>query len=336
MRRYPSRRGTIAAVMTTLLAVAGGAAPRRAAAQGGLADQAALFLLLPVGARAVGVGHAMAAANGTSDAVWWNPSGIAAISKRDASLHHSQSVFGRGDALTFAVSSSLLGVVALSANILDFGGEIPAVDNQGNQVGTILPRNIAAVATYATEIGKRVRTGVSYKLVQFRFDCRGQCPDLPTSQASTNALDIGVQYDFQSRLPITVGAVIRNIGVSLQVKDNPQSDPLPTRLQIGAAARYALPKEVAADAEVRLAVDLIGEIPVGTPLPRFGAEFGWEKRAFVRAGYVVEAANTESGGPSLGLGFVAGRFVIDFARVFTGLSVDAGQAPTHLSLRVTF
>lgn len=311
-------------------------APRRAVAQGGLAEQAALFLLLPVGARAVGMGHATTASSGTTDAVWWNPGGIASIRRRDASLHHSQSVFGRGDALTFAVSSSLLGVVAVSANVLDFGGDIPAVDNQGNQVGTITPRNVAAVGTYATQIGRHIRTGISYKLVQFRFDCRGQCPALPTSQASTSAMDLGAQYDFFAKIPITVGAVIRNVGVRLQIKDNPQSDPLPTRLQIGALARYVIPPELAADAELRLAVDVIDEVPMGKPLPRIGAEFVWEKRAFLRTGYVVEAANTESGGPSLGLGFIFGGFVIDFARVFSGLSVDAGQAPTHLSLRLTF
>ncbi len=336
MRHRPSNRGQIAGALFTLLTVLGGTSPARANAQGGLADQAALFLLLPVGARAVGMGTAMAAMSGSTDNVWWNPSGIASIAKRDASLHHSQSIFGRGDALSFAMASSSLGVVALSANILDYGGEIPALDNQGTQVGTILPRNVAVVATYATEIGSRVRGGVSYKLVQFRFDCRGQCPDLPTSEASTSALDVGAQWDVPSRLPVTLGAVIRNIGVRLQVKDNPQADPLPTRLQVGAVARYAIPKTVTPDAEVRFSMDVIDELPLKNPLPRFGAEFGWEKRAFVRAGYVVEGKNTESGGPSLGLGFVAGRFVIDFARVFTGLSVDAGQAPTHLSLRVTF
>lgn len=337
MRRRPSKGGQLRHLAIAALALVGSVAPQRAHAQGTVADQAALFLLLPVGARAVGMGNAMSAMSGSSDDVWWNPSGIASIRKRDASLHHSQSLFVRGDALTFALASSSFGVFALSANILDYGGEIGVSDSQGNQIGTILPRNVATVATYATEIGSRVRTGISYKLVQFRFDCRGQCPDLQTTDASTSALDIGAQWDVPTkRLPVTVGAVVRNVGVSLQVKDNPQADPLPTRVQVGAVGRYAIPKKLAPDAEVKVAIDVIDELSLKHPLPRFGAEFGWEKRVFVRSGYVVEGANTESGGPSLGLGFVVGRFVIDFARMFTGLSVDSGQPPTHLSLRVTF
>lgn len=319
-----------------LLAVSLGVPARGAQAQRGLADQAALFLLLPITARAVGMGQAMMTAHGSGEGVWWNPAGIATVRRGDASLHHSQSVVGTSEALTVTAASSLLGVAGISANILDFGGDIPAVDNQGNVVGKILPRNIAVVGTYAATIGSRIRAGVSYKLVQFRFDCEGLCPSLPTTQASTNALDFGAQFDLPTPIPISVGAALRNVGVRLQINDNPQSDPLPTRLQVGASARYVIPSQYATDAEVRVSADVIDEVPVGRPLPRIGGEFVWEKRAFLRAGYVFADGASESGGPTLGIGFVARRLVIDFARVFAGLSADAGQAPTYLSLRLNF
>jgi len=311
-------------------------AARAARAQGGTADQAALFLLLPVSARAVGMGQAMMAASGTGDGVWWNPAGIATVKRGDAALHHSQSVIGTSEALTVTAATSRLGVVALSGNILDFGGDIPAVDNQGNVVGKILPRNLALVGTYATAIGRRLRAGVSYKLVQFRFDCEGLCPSLPTKQASTSAIDVGAQFVLPTRIPVTLGAAVRNIGVRLHDGDASPSDPLPTRLQVGASARYVIPKQYAEDAELTVSADVIDEFPVERPLPRLGGEFGWEKKAFLRAGYLFSLGSTESGGPTLGIGFVARRLVIDFARVFAGLSADAGQAPTYLSLRVTF
>lgn len=336
MRRCLFRSAPSAAVVAGLLLLSGLLVPQRAFAQGRLADQAALFLLLPITARAIGFGHAMTAMSGNGEGVWWNPAGIASVKRGDASLHHSQSVIGTSEALTVSAGTSLLGVVAVSANVLDFGGEIPAVDNQGNVVGKILPRNIAVVGTYATQIGRRFRAGISYKIVQFRFDCEGLCPSIPTKQASTSALDLGAQFDIPTKVPLSIGASLRNLGVRLQINDSPQSDPLPTRLQIGALAHYTIPKAYANDAEVRFALDVIDELPIGRPLPRMGGEFVWEKRAFLRAGYVFESDNSESGGPTLGLGFVVGKLVIDFARVFTGLSADAGQAPTYLSLRVGF
>lgn len=336
MRRRPcshawrSRAGLALLTLGPLFAASVGSA------QAGASDQATLFLLLPVGARSVGIGNATTSASGTTDAVWWNPSGIGGIRGRDASLHHSQSVLGTGDAMSVAWGSSTLGVLAVSANLLDFGDEIPAVDAHGNVVGKILPRNLALVGTYAMQFGTRFRTGISYKLVQFRFDCDGLCPTLPSVQSSARALDVGAQYDLGKAAPITLGAVVRNIGLRLQKQDGEESDQLPTRMQVGALARYVVPKEFANDAEIRIAADLVDEFPLGHPLPRVGGEFIWESRAFVRAGYVVESADTESGGPTLGLGFVVGRLVIDFARVFGGLSADAGQAPTYLSLRLTF
>ncbi|ODT01185.1 MAG: hypothetical protein ABS52_17250 [Gemmatimonadetes bacterium SCN 70-22] len=314
----------------------GVATPGRLAAQAGLADQASLFLLLPISARGVGMGQSMMASHGSGDGVWWNPAGIATVRRGDAALHHSQSVIGTSEALTVTASSSLLGVVAVSANILDFGGDIPAVDNSGNVVGKILPRNIALVGSYARSLGHRVRAGVSYKLVQFRFDCEGLCPSLPTTQASTSALDMGAQFDLPTSVPVTIGAAVRNVEVHLQGGRDDEADRLPTRVQIGASARYTIPKEYANDAEIRISADVIDGVPVGEPLPRVGGEFAWEGRAFLRAGYLFSSGTSESGGPTLGLGFVAGRLVIDFARVFSGLSADAGQAPTYLSLRVTF
>lgn len=282
------------------------------------------------------MGQAMMASNGTGDGVWWNPSGIATISRGDAALHHSQSVIGTSETLTLTAASTLLGVAAFSANILDFGGDIPAVDNQGNVVGKILPRNIALVGTYARGIGRRVRAGMSYKLVQFRFDCEGLCPTLPNTQSSTSALDFGSQVDLPTPIPVTVGVAVRNVEVPFKQAEPDESDRLPTRIQLGASARYAIPKQYADDAEVRISADVIDELPVSNPLPRVGGEFAWEKRAFLRAGYLFSSGTSESGGPTLGIGFVARRLVIDFARVFSGLSADAGQAPTYLSLRVTF
>lgn len=336
MRRRRFRRLRRLGVLAATIMLGETGLTARLEAQRGLGDQAALFLLLPITARAVGMGQAMMAVDGSGDGVWWNPAGIASVRRGDASLHHSQSVVGTSEALTASVSSTRFGVAALSANILDFGGDIPALDNTGNVVGKVLPRNIALVGTYATSIGRRLRAGMSYKLVQFRFDCEGLCPSIPETQASTNAVDFGAQFDLPTKIPVTIGAAIRNVGVHLQSSDSAQSGPNPTRLQLGAMARYTIPKEYADDAEVRVSVDVVDQVPARKPLPRVGSEFVWEKRAFLRAGYVFSSGTSESGGPTLGLGFVAGRLVIDFARVFAGLSADAGQAPTYLSLRLTF
>src|SRR5215470_567552 len=115
MRPFRSSRAFFALGGAVLFAAA-----EVAHAQTGLATEGALFLLLPVGARSVGMGQAVVADRPGSESVWWNPAAIGAATRREAAIHHSQSVAGTGDAVTIVLPSSLLGVLALSVNIFDY------------------------------------------------------------------------------------------------------------------------------------------------------------------------------------------------------------------------
>jgi hypothetical protein len=65
-------------------------------------------------------------------------------------------------------------------------------------------------------------------------------------------------------------------------------------------------------------------------------DIAFRERFHIRGGYAVEASQSEAGGPSIGLGLSTGNLVFDVARILTGLSADAGKAPTYLSLRYLF
>lgn len=317
-----------------LLAVvaAAGFAARPLFAQGGVATEGALFLLLPTGARAVGMGLAATAARGTSESVWWNPAGLSGNPQREAAIHHSQSLNGTGDALNVVLPWRDFGVLGVSASVLDLGEQEPRVDSTG-ALGTLLPRQVVFAATYATQLGSAATAGVTYKVVQFRVDCTGACVSL---QASTSALDVGAQYDLGEWLPITFGAAVRNLGIQLQVNDAEQSDDLPTRVEAGFEYRPKLPARYASQLDVRVALDLSDDLSIGRPRARFGSEVGIQRRAYLRAGYIVRDQESEGGGPTVGLGFILRRFVVDIGRITAGLSADAGQAPTHLSVRFLF
>src|SRR5687768_18182189 len=88
------RRLLFSFALTALLAAG-------ARGQGATGSEGALFLLLPTGAQAVGMGQAMVAAKPGSEGIWWNPASIAGGDKRELAIHHSKTVAGAGDALTF-------------------------------------------------------------------------------------------------------------------------------------------------------------------------------------------------------------------------------------------
>ena len=318
---------------------------REAHAQGGMAEDGALFLLLPVGARAVGMGQAIVAGQPGTESVWWNPSALARADRPEAAIHHSQTIIATGDAVSIAYPS-VIGVIVASANILNYGEQRVTVDPDGS-IGTILPRSFVFAGTYASPIGGRVNGGLTFKVVQLRLDCSGECTQVPTFVASTTALDVGAQYEPVADLPLRIGAVVRNVGLRLQVNDEEQADPLPTRLQIGvhyrayerlpdsAAVAARRPGELAAD---EISIDVAGDVVSRTNLSdatlRLGADVVVNRRVHLRGGYVFD--RSEASGPSLGVGLSAGSLAVDIARIFEGFSADAGQAPVHLSLSYLF
>ena len=327
MRRHRSKvRAAIALI--SLAATTASAQPS------GLTTEGAPFLLLPVGARAVGMGQALVAdPEGGTEALWWNPAGVARSDRREVAVHHYETIVGTGDVVSLLIPSSLLGVFSISLYALDYG-DTPVVDSAGTQIGSLLVRNVAYAATYATPIGGRMNAGITFKIVQLRFDCTSGCPSFA---GTSSALDFGAQYDLGFIAPVSVGVAVRNVGAPLQVNDSQQADPLPTRIQIGVLYRVPGMERYAPETELQITGDVVDRLSMESPAPRVGAELSWRRRAHLRGGYVFESARSaESAGPSMGLGLATSNLRLDIATIFEGFSTDAGKRPTYVSLRYLF
>ncbi len=289
------------------------------------------FLLLPIGARAVGMGQAVVADDTGTEAVWWNPAALARSTKREAAIHHSQTVVATGDAITY-MAPSRIGTLAISLDVLNFGDQ-QVTDEQG-PVGVILPRNLVVAGSWARAIGTRFSGGISYKLIQFRVDCSGQCANVATFAASANAVDAGVQYKLPGAAPMTFGIAVRNLGSRLKVDERSEPDPLPTRIEAGFSYPVAVIAKYVSDIDMRLDASVNADRNFGEPAARFGADVVWQHQVHLRGGYAARESN--GAGAALGFGLVAGKLEFDIARSFGGLSSDAGQPPTYFSLRYLF
>ena len=326
-----TRRWRLAAV-GLLLAGAGTARPADAQGEG------AVFLSLPVGARAIATGGAVAAAGQGSEGIWWNPATVARETQREVAIHHAQTVVATSDALMVVMPWRRVGVVGLAANLVDLG-EQEVTGEEGQVIGTFLPRNVVASLTYARAVGARLDVGATYKLLQVRLDCSGQCASVPVDATPTSAVDVGVRMSLAGWLPVTVGAGVRNAGPGLRMPDRDQREPLPTRWQAGVLYEVPGLERFTEHLDVRLSGDIVSPVDDLAPGLRVGTEASWQRRLLVRGGYVFDSGDvvgTEAEGPTVGLGLVAGRLTVDIAREFQGLSVDAGQPPTYVTLRFRF
>lgn len=297
-------------------------------------SEGALFLLLPTGAQAVGMGQAMVAGTPGSEGIWWNPSSIAGQAKRELAIHHSTTLAGVGDALTFVLPTRTRGTSALSLNILNIG-EQQITDPQGIVIGFILPRDIVFAATYAGYVAKRLNLGLTYKVIQLRVDCSGQCGTVGTLNESSSAADIGAQYHVVAGAPLAFGLAVRNLGGKLNTDGTNRRTPLPTQLEVGANYRLPFIGRYVEDIEVLAAASYLDSRSFGGKAARLGTEVVYQGRAHLRAGYVGRDKERDASA-SVGLGLESGPFVFDIARMFGAISDDKGQPPTYISLRYLF
>jgi hypothetical protein len=293
------------------------------------------FLLVPVGARAAALGQAAVTEAGTTEALFWNPAGLAELKHSELALHHYATFFGNGEAVVLAVPTSALGVFTVAGYVVDYG-TLDVTTFSGVQIGTVTPRNVELAAAYSTPIVGGLSVGIEYKLIQFRVDCSGDCSQVPTAVGTTHAVDIGVRYVLPTATPVVIGAALRNFGFDLQVNNEAQADPLPTRLAVGIAWMVVRPPSGVDGLDVRVLADVQGALGEGSlaPATLLGVESGVRDLVRFRVGYSFLESNAH--GPSLGIGLKLGRVGLDLARTFYATDLVGEAEPIHVSFRVTF
>lgn len=308
-------------------------APDQAMAQ----NEGVAFLNMPPGARAIGQGDATVADTllGT-EAMWWNPALLARLPKREIAVHNTQSLAFDANTIALAVPSKVLGTLAVSGTIVDFGS-VPQTgpDPESPSGGTLGVYNYILAASYASPMGKRFNAGVTYKFIMLRNPCSGYCgPTWTDRKASTSAVDLGVQYLTPTKLPVSLGLAIRNIGPDMQVKDAAQADPLPRLVQVGARVQVPLAALERNNASLELATDFFSTNSMGEAVVGAGVTLGYRQIAFLQGGY--KTGSDLTAGPSIGVGFRSGGFGLDIARRFDSFSRDLSSPPTYVMLRARF
>lgn len=316
----------IAALLSTLASQAQGAQQLDEPERGG-----AIFLLIPVGGRATALGQAGVADGGSTESAFWNPAGLAQLSHSEIAIHHAITFAANNTAVSGYISANQLGVFGASAYLVDFGTQ-EIRPGPGPPTGRFSPKNVELIASYATSLNGDVFLGVNYKLIQFRQECSGDCTLFPSIVGTTHGVDIGAQYTIGSHDDLTLGAALQHAGFRLQLENEAQADPLPTRLQFGLAYEVRLPavESVEQPLDARILVDVQEPLrDLADPDARVGLEIGVGDLVRIRTGYAF--LNSESRGPSIGIGVRAGRLRIDFARAFfVSSSLDE---PVYFSLR---
>jgi hypothetical protein len=310
-------------------------AHRSLGAQTGSATEGASEFLLPIGARALGMGQAVVAAGAGSDVMWWNPA-LISRGPRELALNVTQTFAtqdGGSDAGgTLVYSARGVGAIGLMFRYVNTGQQ-DAGDDPTLPSGTFMQTAMIFGATFAAPFGDHFSAGVTGKVLRIGFPCTGSC-NTTSERPQTGALDLGLHYTLNKDSLLTVGAVVRNVGPKLQIQDAPQADALPGRAEVGIASMPRF-KNLPSDVRLRGALDVVSRLSDNGDLGyRLGAEVSYRNQYQARGGYVVNGPT--GSGFSFGGGISTGKLQIDLAR-FLSESVAPGVAPpTFLTLRYLF
>ena len=325
--------------------------------------QEGIFLLLPMGARAVGMGEAVVAQRGGSDMLWWNPAAIARTTSASSSGNSTASAnasgiapgIAPGDATAVAADSAqpvlrepdheialhhsttvvgqgnALAIVWPGANGSAFGvslnvldlGQQTLTDETGHSIGVATPTDYSVAASYAAAPANWLTIGLTAKHVEAGIPCSGVCSGLGIASSRSNGIDVGIQLR-PSALPLTIGAAARNLGIA-------GAAGRPGRLDVG--ADYAVVAFARGNdrVEVHGAASLVSTVHMDSTTSRFGTDVIVDERLHVRAGYIRDPVN--GSGAAIGVGLQSGKLVFDIGRTYGGLTGTNDKPPTYFSLR---
>jgi len=285
------------------------------------AAEGAQFLKIGVGARGIGMGDAYTAMADDADSVYWNPAGLARMSRPQVGMSRAVMFLGDTfDSVSFGLplgsreklrtrdrqNARIKAWETVSRGTLGFG--VTRL-SQGTQEGRSADRSrtgdfdsgdMAITVGYALPITKRFNAGVAVKRIESR---------IADSKASTYAMDFGATTLVGASQRWRLGASVRNLGHGLQL----------------GAQRSELPLTVAGGAAVRIfhGLMLAGELQVRPYGERstfnIGMEYSVIPTMTLRAGYQREQAeNGVTGQPIFGslgggMGLTFGRYALDYS-----------------------
>jgi len=312
--RGRASRSPLAAAVILLIPVHAAAQLAPETSDASSAAEAATFLLIPLGARNVGLGGAVAGATGDVEGAVWNPAALAGIDEW-AVYYHGADDFGTSTHAVGGVASWRSLRVGLSLLSVDLG-TIEGRDAANNPIGSIDMANTLAILTIARNVSSSIEVGGSYKFVRIGGDCQG-CTGLEPD-ATGHAFDLAVSARPPRLERLRLGLVLSNLGADIALRSDGPGDPLPARVRLGGEIEVLQPS---ADREiaVRARADVQQTFSEFDDVDLFvGAELGYGSIGFVRAGY--SATGTGRTGAALGVGVRHRGFGLDVGRRFDDFS----------------
>ena len=238
-----SRRFLAAAILTVFFATS---ASQAAHAQAGSA--AVVFLQIEPDSRSAGMGNTGVAVANNAYAIFWNPAGLARQDGTEVSLTYSQWLpeFNADLSYSYLGGKHQVDGIGTFAGHLTymFLGEHEGRDAQNNPTGTFKSYDLAAGASFGTNVLENLALGTGVRLIYSNL-AQGQTVGSQETRAGvTVGFDLAALYSvprFQAgntEVGVDLGFNLANMGPQIQYSDQGQADPIPQNFRLGYAVTF--------------------------------------------------------------------------------------------------
>lgn len=294
-----------------LAATLGFAAPDGARAFSG--TEGASFLEIPVGGRPASLGSAYGPLANDSYAPIWNPAGLGALRRGEASLMHLSYLEAMSYESVHLAAPVGNGVHGVGGGLQFFrAGRTGATDALGNSAGDYSGYYMAASVGYGRTVFRGLSVGATGRLITAQIAGVG---------ASAFATDLGALARLGPKLRVSL--VAANLGNGLRFLE--AADPLPAQLRAGAAVNVT--------SKLLFSLEGVRAFHSDDSV-HAGVEWQPLQAIAIRGGYRSDVTRETGGmsGLTLGTGLFWKDFGLDYAWVPLG---DLGQSQ-YFSLQVRF
>lgn len=287
---------------------------------------AAVFLEIPVGARAIGMGGAYVSLANDATALYWNAAGVAEAEKNMLAVAHTNWIAeSKFDFAAVVFSLGSFGTLGLSYTSLSMPDmKVRTIEMQEGTGEFFSAGDLSVGISYARKITDRFSLGVTAKYIQQK---------IWHQSANGFAIDAGTTFRTDLLNGLVIGAAVSNFGTSMQLEGRDtrlfgRVDPtkqgsneripfnieldswdLPLYFQIGISTS-AIKSE---NFEVKVAVDAIHPNDNYESM-NAGAEVSYMNMFFIRGGYNSLFLQDNEGGLTMGVG-VSTANLVDVASV---------------------
>ena len=319
------------------------AAPLRVSGQSFVSDvsktatNAAVFLEIPVGAGAIGMGSAFVSVANDATSLYWNPAGSASLTQNQFVAVHTGWIAGtRFDFGGFVLPLGTFGTLGLSFTSLSMDDmkvrtvELPEGTGEFFSAG-----DMAAGISYARKLTDRFSIGFTGKYIR---------QSIWHESAEAFALDAGTTFKTDLFGGMTIGATLSNFGTNMQlagrdtrtfIRVDPtkqgSNDKIPTDIELESWSlpllfQFGVSTDVLKSETARWTVAADALHPSDDyESMNVGTEFAWQEYLFIRGGYQSLFLADHEGGLSLGVGVASSSLIGSIAIKFDYAYRDMGR-----------